>query len=98
MDAQDPGLTYVSAAPGPGRAHGGGFSEAAIYRRREGQWEPVLEGLAEFPYALVADPENRGTVYAGLGDGTILRGSNTGERWEEIARVPGVEALVAVPV
>jgi hypothetical protein len=36
-------------------------------------------------------------VYAGLGDGAILRGVEAGESWEELARVtPGLDALVAV--
>ncbi len=96
-DAEDPTLVYVSAAAGPGRAHGEGFSDAAIYRRVEdGRWEPVLEGLAAFPYALCSDPEAAGTLYAGLGDGTILRSADAGEGWEEVARVPsGLQALAA---
>jgi photosystem II stability/assembly factor-like uncharacterized protein len=56
-----------------------------------------LEGLAAFPYALCADPEAPGTVYAGLGDGTILRSRDSGEGWEEIASVPaGLQALAVV--
>jgi photosystem II stability/assembly factor-like uncharacterized protein len=98
-DAEDPTLVYASAASGPGRAHGGGFSGAAIYRRvADGRWEAVLEGLAAFPYALSPDPEAPGTVYAGLGDGTILRSQDSGAGWEEIASVPsGLQALAAVP-
>lgn len=100
VDAEDPTLVYASAAPGPGRAHGGGFSGATIYRRlKHGRWRAVLEGLAAFPYALCADPEAAGTVYAGLGDGTILRSADAGEGWEEVARVPaGLQALAAVVV
>ena len=79
-DAEDPTLVYASAASGPGKAHGGGFSDAAIYRRvADGRWEAVLEGLAAFPYALCPDPEVAGTVYAGLGDGTILCSQDSGE-------------------
>ena len=97
VDLEDPTLLYVSAASGPGRAHGRGFSDAAIYRRREGgRWEPVAEGLAEFPYALAADPEAPGALYAGLGDGTILRSADAGTTWDEVARVPGLDALAAV--
>jgi len=98
-DAEDPTLVYASAASGPGRAHGGGFSDAAIYRRvADGRWEAVLEGLAAFPYALCPDPEVAGTVYAGLADGTILCSQDSGEEWEEFARVPaGLQALAAVP-
>jgi hypothetical protein len=60
-------------------------------------WLAVLEDLDAFPYALCPDPEVPGAVYAGLGDGTILRGEGAGESWEEVARVtPGLDALVAV--
>jgi photosystem II stability/assembly factor-like uncharacterized protein len=97
-DAEDPSLVYTSAASGPGRAHGGGSSDATIYRRSgSGRWQPVLEGLAAFPYALCQDPEASGTLYAGLGDGTILRGTDTGAKWVEVARVAsGTQDLTAI--
>jgi photosystem II stability/assembly factor-like uncharacterized protein len=97
-DAEDPFLVYASAASGPGRAHGGGASDAVIYRRMgDGPWQVALGGLDAFPYALSPDPEAPGILYAGFGDGTILRGANAGESWEEIARVaPGLQALAAV--
>jgi photosystem II stability/assembly factor-like uncharacterized protein len=97
-DAEDPSLVYASAAWGPGRAHGGGASDATIYRRMgDGPWQVALEGLDAFPYALSPDPEAPGVLYAGFGDGTILRGTNAGESWEEITRVaPGLQALAAV--
>jgi photosystem II stability/assembly factor-like uncharacterized protein len=98
VDAADPALVYVSAASGPAAAHGPGHSGAAIYHRTSGSWKPVLEGLAEFPYALAADPETPGALYAGFGDGTILHSPDRGESWREYARVPGCEALVAVSV
>ncbi len=63
----------------------------------DGRWEAVLEGLAAFPYALCPDPEAPGALYAGLGDGTILRSQDSGESWEEFASVPaGLQALAAV--
>jgi hypothetical protein len=98
VDGEDPSLVYASAASGPYRAHGRGASGAAIYRRMgNGRWEAVLEDLDAFPYALCPDPEEPGAVYAGLGDGAILRGVEAGETWEELARVtPGLDALVAV--
>ena len=97
VDCDDPELIYVSAAQGPGRAHGSGFSDAAIYcRRGEGQWKPVLKNLAEFPYALDSNPATPGALYAGLGDGTILYSPNAGESWEEVVRVPGLEAFATV--
>ena len=97
VDRDDPELVYVSAAQGPSRAHGSGFSDATIYRRRgEGRWEPVLKNLAEFPYALASDPATPGALYAGLGEGTILRSPDKGESWEEVIHVPDLEALTAV--
>jgi photosystem II stability/assembly factor-like uncharacterized protein len=100
VDSEDPNLVYASAASGPGRAHGSGFSGAAIYRRRDGgPWESVLDDLAAFPYALTADPGTPGALFAGFGDGTILRTPDAGESWEEVATTPGgLAALAAVPV
>jgi len=98
VDAEDPSLVYASAAPGPYRAHGRGASGAAVYRKLGNEpWRAALESLDAFPYALCPDPEVPGAVYAGLGDGTILRGEDAGESWEEVARVsPGLDALAAV--
>ncbi len=97
-DKEDPSLVYASAAPGPYQAHGRGSSDATIYRRVGNEpWQAALAGLDAFPYALCTDPEAQGTLYAGLGDGTILRGVDAGESWEEVARVaPGLQALAAV--
>jgi photosystem II stability/assembly factor-like uncharacterized protein len=97
-DSEDPSLVYASAAQGPYRAHVGGASDAAIYRKIGNEpWQAVLEGLDAFPYALCPDPEAPGAVYAGLGDGTVLRGEDAGESWVEIVRVaPGLQALAAV--
>jgi photosystem II stability/assembly factor-like uncharacterized protein len=97
VDLEDPTVVYSSAAPGPGRAHGPGFSDAAIYRRSaEGRWEAVMENVAAFPYALCADPEVPGALYVGFGDGKILHSQDAGESWDEIADVPDLDALVAV--
>jgi photosystem II stability/assembly factor-like uncharacterized protein len=98
VDAENPSLVYASAAPGPYQAHGRGASGAAVYRKLGDEpWQVTLEDLDEFPYALCPDPEAQGAVYAGLGDGTILRGEKAGESWEEVARVsPGLDALAVV--
>src|ERR687893_956270 len=96
VDSEDPSLVYASAASGPGRAHGGGFSDAAIYRRRDGgSWETLLGGLAAFPYALAADAEAPGALYAELGDGTLLRSADAGASWDEVAHTPGGLAALA---
>jgi len=98
VDAEDPSLVYASAASGPYRAHGRGATGAAVYRKLGDEaWRAVLEDLDVFPYALCPDPEVPGALYAGLGDGTILRGEDAGESWEEVARVsPGLDALAVV--
>jgi hypothetical protein len=97
VDAADPELVHVSAASGPGRAHGSGPSGATIYRRRGSDpWEPVLEGLDAFPYALAADPGVPGSLYAGFGDGAILGKPGPGVGWQEVARVPGGVSALAV--
>lgn len=96
-DPADPELLYVSAASGPGRAHGGGHSDAAIYHRKSGRWTPLLEHLREFPYALAADPTAPGSLYAGFGDGEVHLMAGDGGNWRKVASVPGgVEALVVV--
>ncbi len=97
-DRDDPELIYVSAASGPGRAHGGGFSDAAIYRRAgRGSWATIGEHLPEFPYALATTPGAPDSLYAAFADGAVdykLAGHNG---WRRIARLPGgVEALVVV--
>jgi hypothetical protein len=72
VDAEEPSLVYASAASGSGRAHGTGFSNVAIYRRvADGQWEPVMEGLAAFPYALCSDPEPPSQRERGIGMGGV---------------------------
>jgi photosystem II stability/assembly factor-like uncharacterized protein len=96
VDVEDPSLVYASAAPGPFQAHGSGFSGAAIYRRVADEgWKPVLEDLAAFPYALCPDPGVPGTLYAGFGDGKILRSQDAGKSWDEVARVASRLAAVA---
>jgi photosystem II stability/assembly factor-like uncharacterized protein len=98
VDVEDPGLVYASAAPGPFQAHGSGFSDAAIYRRvADEEWEPILEGLSAFPYALCPDPEVPGTLYAAFGDGQVMRSQDAGKSWDEVARLAtGLAALAAV--
>jgi photosystem II stability/assembly factor-like uncharacterized protein len=99
VDWKDPTLLYISAAAGPGRAHGGRFSDAAIYRRSAAnRWESIVEHLAEFPYALTGDPETPGALYAGFGDGRILRSPDAGANWNEVAHSPGLAALTVVAV
>ncbi|MDQ3507727.1 MAG: hypothetical protein M3494_06905 [Actinomycetota bacterium] len=91
VSPEDPERIYISAASGPMRAHGEGFTDAAIYERRSGAWTPILEHLREFPYALATD--SSGSLYAGFGDGGIHVKENGS--WREVARIPGgLDAMV----
>jgi photosystem II stability/assembly factor-like uncharacterized protein len=94
VDPDDPELWFVSAAPGPFQAHGSGPSDSAVYRwSADGRWEQVEGPLDSHVYALaIAD----GRLFAGLGDGTLLRSDDRGETWHDLGeRVQRVTALVA---
>lgn len=103
VDPADADCWYVSASPGPRRAHADGRAAAHLYRwRARGPWQRLAGGLpdplASMPYALaVAD----GPIVAGLGDGSIYRSGDAGESWEELAvtgdRLTRISALVAAP-
>jgi hypothetical protein len=93
--AATPETVYLSAASGPGKAHGRGFTDATIYERNSGGWTPILEHLREFPYALATD--DSGSLYAGFGDGDVYVKENGS--WRRLAKLPGgLDALaVAAP-
>jgi hypothetical protein len=80
----DYGLGRIRAWTGARR----GFLRRGDLPAGGGRWEAVWEGLDALPYALCADPEAPGALFAGLGDGTILRTQDSGEGWEEFARFP----------
>jgi hypothetical protein len=82
----DPDCWFVSASSGPWAAHSGDAAEAVICRwRGEGPWETLDGGLPQplmaFPYALATAGDE---VFAGLGDGRLLRSPDLGETWAEI--------------
>jgi hypothetical protein len=102
-DPGDPDVMYVSAARGPGRAHGNGRSGARIYRSRGGgPWEGLEGGLPTpldgFPYALITDPASPGHLYAGLSDGAVWFTADQGDHWARLpVGLPSVErAMVAI--
>jgi photosystem II stability/assembly factor-like uncharacterized protein len=89
VDPADPDLWYVSAAPGPDRAHGGRDAQGRLFRRRD-RWEPISDVVADMPYALAA-PEP-GTLVVGTRAGEIR--TLTGDTWRTLdVRVPGILAL-----
>lgn len=95
-DPDDADRWFVSAAPGPGQAHGGGPAAAGIYRwDGRGPWRRLAGGLPDpldaMPYALAS---SAGAVFAGLADGRIFTSADRGESWTELpVRLRRVVAL-----
>jgi hypothetical protein len=88
-DPGDPDTVSVSAASGPGRAHGSKPAEAVICRSRSGGPRETLAGglptpLDAMPYALITDPEVPGHLYAGLADGTVWLTADHGDAWHRL--------------
>jgi hypothetical protein len=96
VSPSDPQAWWVSAAPGPGRAHGGGPADAHLYRRDGGSsWELVAGPLDSMPYALLALD---GELLIGLRDGPLLTSADGGGSWRETGvELGSVLALAAVP-
>jgi photosystem II stability/assembly factor-like uncharacterized protein len=93
-DPDDPERWYVSAAPGPGAAHGGGPAGAGVYRwEGEGPWRRLTHPLDSMPYALAA--LRGGIAFAGLSDGRVLRSGDRGDSWDELPSL-GAESIVAL--
>lgn len=86
-DAQDPEISFISASPSPGKAHGETNAQAYIFRSvRDGGWQKLGGGLPQplkhMPYALLTDPTEPGHVYAGLSNGDVWHSTDRGESWE----------------
>ncbi len=90
--AADPGrpeVWYLSAAPGPGAAHGAGSARAHIFRSTDDSgWHKLSGGLPAplpaMPYALLTDPAAGGYLYAGLSNGDVWQTMDYGDRWERL--------------
>ena len=99
VDPEDQDLWYVSASSGPFAAHGRGDPQANVYRRRNGAWEVLADGLPDplpaMPYALVA---TRDRLFAGLANGELWESRDRGDSWrrcELLEALPRLVALVA---
>lgn len=75
---------YVSASPGPGRAHSEGDAQACIYQWERDRWSRVAaieQPLKSMPYALLSAGRS---LFAGLRDGQILMRSDGADEWRSI--------------
>ena len=92
MESDSPLRWFVSAAPSPFAAHGSRPSDSAIYRwEGSGPWQAIGGPLDSHVYALAT---GRGQLFAGLGDGTLLRSEDHGASWSGLGeRIGGITAL-----
>lgn len=88
-DPARPDIWYVSASPGPFKAHGSQHAEAYIYRKSgDSAWQKLTGGLPEplphMPYALLPDRNAPGHLYAGLSNGDVWHTADHGDHWQQL--------------
>jgi photosystem II stability/assembly factor-like uncharacterized protein len=82
-------IWYLSVSTGPGKAHGDGDAQAAIFRSMDGgPWQRLSGGLPDpidhMPYALLTDPSAPGHLYAGLSNGDVWHSTDSGDSWQRL--------------
>jgi photosystem II stability/assembly factor-like uncharacterized protein len=93
-DPQHPDTWYISAAPGPAKAHVPGQAEAYLYRWRNGSgWRRLGGGLPQplhyMPYGLETVPGHPGHIIACLANGELWISDDHGDRWTKHSGVLG---------
>jgi hypothetical protein len=87
-DPARPEVWYVSASPGPWKAHSENNAQAAIFRSTGEGWRKLAGGLPQpldhMPYALLTDPKAPGHVYAGLRNGEVWHSGDHGDGWRRL--------------
>jgi hypothetical protein len=88
-DPTHPEVWYISASPGPYKAHGGANAEAFIYRKSgDSSWEKLNGGLPQpldyMPYALLTGSDAPGHLYAGLRNGDVWHTADCGDHWVQL--------------
>ncbi len=87
-DPERPEVWYLSASPGPFKAHSDGDAQAFIFRNNGGRWQRLDGGLPQpldhMPYALLTKPGAPGHIYAGLSNGDIWQSTDYGEHWHKM--------------
>jgi photosystem II stability/assembly factor-like uncharacterized protein len=89
-DPDDPDRWYVSAAAGPRQAHSGGQAHGRLYRWDGDAWRELPVPGESMPYTLAA----AGTeLVCGMTDGRLLRSTDHGESWQELAVSAPITAM-----
>jgi hypothetical protein len=88
-DPAHPEVWYVSASPGPFKAHSRDNAQAHIFRSVGGApWEKLSGGLPQpldaMPYALFTDRSAPGHLYAGLSNGDVWFSGDYGDHWGKL--------------
>jgi hypothetical protein len=87
-DPEQPNLWYISASPGPFKAHSENDAQAIIFRNEGAHWRQLAGGLPQpldhMPYALLTERGAPGQIYAGLSNGAIWRSADYGDQWEQL--------------
>src|SRR4051794_19693164 len=92
VDPADPERWYVSAATGPGAAHGGARARGRLYRRSADRWEELAPPADAMPYALATLD---GTLLAGMSDGRVFASEDGGASWKDAAAGDGPILAIA---
>jgi hypothetical protein len=87
-DPERPEVWYLSASPGPSKAHSESNAQACIFRNSGTAWYrlggDLPQPLNHMPYALLTDPNAPGHVYAGLSNGDVFHSDDYGEYWGQL--------------
>lgn len=81
-DPADPDRWYVSAARGPREAHSAERAHGRLYRSDGEAWRELHVPGESMPYTLAALADE---LVCGMADGRLLRSSDRGESWQELA-------------
>ncbi len=87
-DPERPEVWYLSASPGPTKAHSEHDAQAGIFRHDGARWQRLGGGLPQplnyMPYALLTDRAAPGHVYAGLSNGDVWHSPDHGDHWQQL--------------
>jgi len=88
VDPVNPAIVYAGAnygTNGPG-----------VFKSTDGAKTWISSGLTEGVKALISDPANRATIYAGTAGNGVFKSSNGGQNWSALNNSPAYVAALAV--